>query len=881
MALIKSNIIKFFSFILLTLAFSQFFTVEVKGYSCNSHKFDYDDICVPGIGHSSKSGASSVYGRIEVIDNKDGTITPTLRIYVGELERLKHWRLGCYVDWQGQGYLIYYVYRMNFTRVGGGQSFSLPVDSPRGSFYLPTTPWEATRGRIVRFKTIRKTDLSPGVTYELSTWWKRRHICSTEDSDGIQNQHTKYTRPFEWTVDGHSYVGNNGRNKQGNANNRTDYLTRIRPSQTVYWDHDLYNRGPDYMNKHVEVNIDHKSWSLETGRQLSFKSTGVGNHRGKARQTFYFNHNNQTIKQDDVGKKICQYIAWNPRSTADVGKWGVSRGACIEVPYYYTNCDPLKEKCDTPPPDYDCNYHGNCPGGGGSGRYIDPKTSHTGPSTVFYGDTVSFDYSVTHKSGPTKTKPMNAKAYTFILKGGENVRDIDKTKVYPMNNFTNVDCNVSGSQRSLGDKNITDGNNARCYNNLGKGNIVVYPGKTNNIGGYNASLKEGQSWYNAEPGDKICSYVALDNWAVWNGQVYNSVIASNIDCVDVAKKPQDHVRGGDSKADEGFKGSGYNNVSLNVNRGSYSQYGLISYNGNINYYGSAGHTNVTDDNKKLACKLDFANIKTSIGAISSKSIPTVCSTNIGDLGKFNGQSDSHKNHKVSVPTIGANVKAMKGSYLDLSTIKESGVYTYDPSDLTANTLTVSGSLNKGVHATIYVGNKKTSSAQPNTSDTRKGHIVIDNNIENSQNLFDTLVDIPSLNLYATGDITVNSNVTNIDANLIAESIKTCDTTNTDGGSIRNRDLGLNPNAKCRNQLNINGSLVTTNKDINFSRTFGGGKYEGTGDIEDLFQDNNRKAPSEIINYGPASYLAPFAAIHPYDDTTNWQTSTLKSMLVRY
>ena len=476
---------------------------------------------------------------------------------------------------------------------------------------------------------------------------------------------------------------------------------------------------------------------------------------------------------------------------------------------------------------------------------------------------------------------MNAKAYTFILKGGENVRDIDKTKVYPMNNFTNVDCNGSGSQRSLGDKNITDGNNARCYNNLGKGNIVVYPGKTNNIGGYNASLKEGQSWYNAEPGDKICSYVALDNWAVWNGQVYNSVIASNIDCVDVAKKPQDHVRGGDSKADEGFKGSGYNNVSLNVNRGSYSQYGLISYNGNINYYGSAGHTNVTDDNKKLACKLDFANIKTSIGAISSKSIPTVCSTNIGDLGKFNGQSDSHKNHKVSVPTIGANVKVMKGSYLDLSTIKESGVYTYDPSDLTANTLTVSGSLNKGVHATIYVGNKKTSSAQPNTSDTRKGHIVIDNNIENSQNLFDTLVDIPSLNLYATGDITVNSNVTNIDANLIAESIKTCDTTNTDGGSIRNRDLGLNPNAKCRNQLNINGSLVTTNKDINFSRTFGGGKYEGTGDIEDLFQDNNRKAPSEIINYGPASYLAPFAAMHPYDDTTNWKTSTLKSMLVRY
>ena len=582
-------------------------------------------------------------------------------------------------------------------------------------------------------------------------------------------------------------------------------------------------------------------------------------------------------------KRLCENFTWNPKNWDWKNKSsGFSQKACAYIPYYYTNCDPLKEKCDTPPPDYDCNYHGNCPGGGSpNGRYINPKTSHTGPSTVFYGDTVSFDYSVTHKSGPTKTKPMNAKAYTFILKGGENVRDIDKTKVYPMNNFTNVDCNVSGSQRSLGDKNITDGNNARCYNNLGKGNIVVYPGKTNNIGGYNASLKEGQSWYNAEPGDKICSYVALDNWAVWNGQVYNSVIASNIDCVDVAKKPQDHVRGGDSKADEGFKGSGYNNVSLNVNRGSYSQYGLISYNGNINYYGSAGHTNVTDDNKKLACKLDFANIKTSIGAISSKSIPTVCSTNIGDLGKFNGQSDSHKNHKVSVPTIGANVKAMKGSYLDLSTIKESGVYTYDPSDLTANTLTVSGSLNKGVHATIYVGNKNTSSAQPNTSDTRKGHIVIDNNIENSQNLFDTLVDIPSLNLYATGDITVNSNVTNIDANLIAESIKTCDTTNTDGGSIRNRDLGLNPNAKCRNQLNINGSLVTTNKDINFSRTFGGGKYEGTGDIEDLFQDNNRKAPSEIINYGPASYLAPFAAIHPYDDTTNWQTSTLKSMLVRY
>lgn len=875
MMLTKSNIIKFFSFILLTLAFSQFFAVDI-GLASNCPA-SYE--CMPGsttLPGGYYSGGSSVYGEIRA-DLHGDYIYPKMRVFVGKLRGTRY-NLGCYVDSKGDGYLIRSISPMTFS--ARGHQFSVRATKPSGSFYLPT---RAPLQQWVEFERVKKTKLKPGVTYTLSSGWFRRHICSTyntDDANKVKKITIPYIRPFEWSVDGVSYVGNNGRNKQGNANNRKKYLFRIRPSQTVYWDHDLYNRGPDYMNKNVDVNIDHRSRSLETGRQLSFKSTGAGRHRGKAGQKFYSNHNNQTIKQDDVGKEICQRIAWKPKSAA-VGDWGVSEYACIEVPYYYTNCDPLKEKCDTPPPDYDCNYHGNCPGGGPNGRYINPKTSHTGPSTVFYGDTVSFDYSVTHKSGPTKTKPMNAKAYTFILKGGENVRDIDKTKVYPMNNFTNVDCNGSGSQRSLGDKNITDGNNARCYNNLGKGNIVVYPGKTNNIGGYNASLKEGQSWYNAEPGDKICSYVALDNWAVWNGQVYNSVIASNIDCVDVAKKPQDHVRGGDSKADEGFKGSGYNNVSLNVNRGSYSQYGLISYNGNINYYGSAGHTNVIDDNKKLACRLDFANVKASVGAISSKSIPTVCSTNIGDLGKFNGQSDSHKNHKVSVPTIGANVKVMKGSYLDLSTIKESGVYTYDPSDLTANTLTVSGSLNKGVHATIYVGNKKTSSAQPNTSDTRKGHIVIDNNIENSQNLFDTLVDIPSLNLYATGDITVNSNVTNIDANLIAESIKTCDITNTDGGSIRNRDLGLNPNAKCRNQLNINGSLVTTNKDINFSRTFGGGKYEGTGDIEDLFQDNNRKAPSEIINYGPASYLAPFAAMHPYDDTTNWKTSTLKSMLVRY
>ena len=86
----------------------------------------------------------------------------------------------------------------------------------------------------------------------------------------------------------------------------------------------------------------------------------------------------------------------------------------------------------------------------------------------------------------------------------------------------------------------------------------------------------------AQPGDKICSYLALDQrWNVYNDVDSRTFVASNIACVTITKKPSLQLIGSDSYAKDGFTGSDVreNIVPSTDKRGSYSQYGLLTGDG--------------------------------------------------------------------------------------------------------------------------------------------------------------------------------------------------------------------------------------------------------------------------------------------------------------
>lgn len=83
------------------------------------------------------------------------------------------------------------------------------------------------------------------------------------------------------------------------------------------------------------------------------------------------------------------------------------------------------------------------------------------------------------------------------------------------------------------------------------------------------------------------------------------------------------MNGSDSYAGKGFHSSAYSAISLNINRGSYGQYGLLTGStAPITNFGSAGYTANASVN---ACKLVFANT----GSITSS-----CSgmTGLGNAG---------------------------------------------------------------------------------------------------------------------------------------------------------------------------------------------------------------------------------------------------------
>ncbi len=501
-------------------------------------------------------------------------------------------------------------------------------------------------------------------------------------------------------------------------------------------------------------------------------------------------HYRYQVRADDAEKTLCQRV----RNSWPVGQDRKERftpWACAYVPYDY------------PPPD-------EPPGGGdkdNSGVVPTAREEH-GKTKVQAGDDVQFSYSLTNTSGPTVSRQIEYRSYTFILRRGAKLPQNSGQKPY---HYAKDWGSGNGNGVGCGGRDIAPGAQGWCEQGVGGTSKKIYPGQTWSVPWepkYNVSNK----WL-AQPGDKICSYIAIDNnWSVKNDQSADTFRASNIACVVVTKSPNLNLSGSDSYANKGFQGASVNKsdkVPGTDKRGSYSQYGLLTGDTKVINFGSAGYTTADSGFSQLACKLSYANTDSAQG-------------NCNDL--KNGLKPAYLSKKpLSTPSKPASVKSIPPGDVDFDKLQGS----YHKS----GNLTIGNNILKSSrHITIFVDGNV----------TIKGNISIDWSTQ-----YHNLSDIPSFTIMAR-NIKVEPWVALITGTYVAtDHFESCKDANNPA------DLGMlpPPNSKCQHKLKVNGAIVSENSPI-FRRTFGAGNLQE----DNQWETDRISSTAEWINYTPNLWL---------------------------
>ena len=503
-------------------------------------------------------------------------------------------------------------------------------------------------------------------------------------------------------------------------------------------------------------------------------------------------HYRYIVKSGDAGQTLCQWL----RMSWEYNGWKqrLTPKACVKIPYHY------------PPPPDDKDKH--------SGVVPTARVADGYKSKVQAGDDVQFSYSLTNTSGSgsTVSRQIEYRPYTFILKRGAQLPYNYEQKPY------HYAKRWDGNGVGCGGRDIIPGTQGRCEQGVGGTSEKIYPGQTWPVLGqpkYNVS----GSWL-AQPGDKICSYIAIDNnWSVTNDKSADTFRASNIACVVVTKSPNLNLSGSDSYAKDGFTGSDVreNIVPGTDKRGSYSQYGLLTGDKNgVTSFGSAGYTTASQANHKFACKLSYANT----GNVQDDCKDLSGLKPAGLIKPDNG--------KLSTPKWPTSFKSQLAPQVSIGSSLDSGDHRRK------GPLTITGgSLSKGQHVRLFV----------------EGDVTIggDISVDEVNPIHNSLSDIPSLTVVATGDIRVKHGVRVIAGTYVAggkfESCK--------GAQNKSADLGMlpPPKSKCQNKLKINGAIVSEGSPA-FLRTFGAGNMSD----DNQWISNNISSTAEWINYTPNLWL---------------------------
>lgn len=699
-------------------------------------------------------------------------------------------------------------------------------------------------GQIPNWKEAKLTSGSYGFIQgrELCGSWTLLSDWSFHGAEFCQYIDATIRWTAKWSVGGQSYVGTQGRVNGNNsdAKNRKqgEYAIRnVRPGQKVYWDHTLRNDGPDPMNQDVVIGINNIDYDLSNNSQISRNASPSNiRKRGTNGSVFYIYRNGggRLVKQDDVGHRLCQQISWAAKSSTDSGQ-GNSASACVTVPYHYPSCDSNRHNCDTNPP-RDCKWLGTCPNQTIASYGVVPSTSHIGGDVAMVGETIKFKYSMSNNSPYTKTKPMNYRSYIFVVRGDQTIANMGGARSY--NSNTNI---CTGGARSISTNQLRSG--TPCVSDV-SGTVVIQSGDAWN--GPEKAIVLNDSYGQIQPGDQVCSYVTLDNWNVINGESSPSTVASNVSCVRVGKKPQLQINGGDSYAKDGFIGSSYANLATNINHGSYSQYGLMTGDGSIVNFGSAGYTNIADTNKAMACRLAYANS----GGFSGGACGLIGKSKLGRL--------------ASLPSMPADTIDFSSNNVSIQQLvdgRPEGSYSFR---YTGNgSLTIRESkLPAGYHISVY----------SNKPVVVNGDIVFGARTSAGDSGetagYTSLSQMPSFNLIvSSGNVDISSNVSLLAGVYVVSngSFKTCQ-------NATNDDLGIID--ECSSKLKIDGAIVSR-QTPRLLRTFG----SGNAAYVNQWDGNTASSSAEWINYTPNVWLIP--NLNDYTLINNYKTTTMNVLPTRF
>ena len=503
-------------------------------------------------------------------------------------------------------------------------------------------------------------------------------------------------------------------------------------------------------------------------------------------------HYRYQVRADDAEKTLCQRV----RNSWPVGQDWKERftpWACAYVPYDYPPNQPP-------------------PGGGdkdNSGVVPTAREEH-GKTKVQAGDDVQFSYSLTNTSGPTVSRQIEYRSYTFILRRGAKLPQNSGQKPYHYDKKWKWG---GGKGVGCGGRDIAPGAQSRCELSVFGTSERIYPGQTWPVPGQQPKYNVSGIWL-AQPGDRICSYIAIDNnWSVRNDQSADTFRASNIACVVVTKSPNLNLSGSDSYAKDGFTGSDVreNIVPGTAKRGSYSQYGLLTGNTNpsVVNFGSAGYTTASPANRKFACKLSYAN---------TGNVKDDCKDLKGLL-----PADLLKN-PLSTPSSTNAKQSLGGSNVNLG-----GLPNGNYNKAGSGSLKIWGKLGKGQHITIFA---------------EQADVTITGKIDAYAGPYANLSDIPSFTIMAK-TIKVNPGVSLITGTYVAKGrFESCN-----GAQDKSADLGMRLDSKCQNKLKINGAIVSGGSPV-FRRTFGAGNLP----YDSQWDPSNISSTAEWINYTPNLWL---------------------------
>lgn len=613
----------------------------------------------------------------------------------------------------------------------------------------------------------------------------------------------------QWTLNGQSYIKNTKLDKSRDAANPVNLSQgRIKasPNDRLNWYHDIRNNGPDNMERSIFFKIDREGFT--NGWNDDHRPSGNGSggagvlfvyeyarflddlNRPASHMTLY------DVQDSDLGNKLCQRIVWTPsqwNTTANVN-WAQSVDACAAVPYEYRITPTVSGVTD--------------------GATIESdKRPQTIEGKLTNGQNAE-------KAGPTRTvKNVRWQVTQVVFAPGVPIAQ-KQSGVSTVDPCVYITGEKSGSCKSLQSGVEADGLAA-----------------SGNDSSKTISATDEAASY--EVGTQVCYMMSVDNYtarynkdSVNNWQEYDGRwLHSDMSCVTVAKKPKVQVLGGDVLVGRRIAGmpsaSSPSNISTsssftNADKlfGSWGEYGIAAtgtISGMASGSGTAtGYVAPVAFNLCDVSLLTFTNQRPASGSIGAMCQPT-------KIGQYSFESPMPN---VASRFNATGAPALSGTVNIASVINGSAtnsrIYTSNASSLT---LRGGSAINAGRWMVINA---------PNTD------ITIDGDINYTNGTLRSMSDIPQVVIIAR-NITINENVTNVDAWLVANG------TAASGGALANgRILTCNIASKdvnstnCNKRLTVNGPVLANR--LVMLRTAGAGPGNQAG------------RPAEVFNLRPDAYL---------------------------